>query len=169
MVFFDDKDEDGQIMTELQTDAYESEDKNLQMKTNFFFTKSYFFIFFILLFVNISVIGISCSAEKEFPLKCLVDHIYSKVEKKEVENFISLNGTKIWQEGWEKLTTKFAEDHYMVEQCQISEYLLQYEENLDNIRGQMILVYSIHSYLKNKEVNPKIIKEKVDSLFFRQD
>ena len=108
---------------------------------------------FVNLFIGaILVMTISCSKRKVVQLECLANYICANIEKEKVEDFVKLEGLYVWREGWERLTSDIAEDHYLIEECGIPQYLAQYNLNLNDIKGQMVFVYSMHSYLKYDKV-----------------
>jgi hypothetical protein len=111
---------------------------------------------------------LGCSNKKNVQLDCLANHIFANIEKEKIENFITLEGTDVWREGWGELTSDIAEDHYLVEECHIPQYLDKYNFDLIDVEGQMFFVYSMHSYLKHGKVNPETIHKKIDSLFFKE-
>ena len=130
--------------------------------------KVYLAVFMILFIGAILMLTTSCSKKRVVQLECLSNYIYENIEKEKVENFVKLEGINVWREGWERLTSDIAENHYLIEDCSIPKYLAQYNLNLNDLEGQMFFVYSMHSYLKDNKVNPEAIRQKVDSLFFNE-
>lgn len=131
------------------------------------FIKAYL-TFYVTLFVGtILIVANSCSNTKTIPIKCLSDYISENIEEEKVKDFIRLEGLAIWREGWSNLTSEIVEeDHLVFDECGLKEYLSHFNLNIEEKKGRMIMVYSIHSYLKNGKVNLKSIRQKVDSLYF---
>lgn len=108
----------------------------------------------------------SCSNNRNEPLRCIAEYIEGRIEKDKIEKFIEMDGKTIWREGWEYLTFEIAEDYFVIDDCNIDEYLKEFDSSIDDLRGQMIFVYSMHSYFRNGEVESKMIEHQVDSLFY---
>ena len=119
-----------------------------------------------LLVAGILLLTNGCEKNNNVPIECVTNHILANVEKEKIEEFIKLEGVNIWREGWGNMTSSIAEDNYVVEKCGIRQYLAQYEIGIDDLKGQMVFVYSMHSYLKYGYVNQETIVQQVDSLLF---
>jgi hypothetical protein len=112
------------------------------------------------------ILTMGCSDTQVKPIKCLSNYISANIEKEKVKDFVKLEGLIIWREGWTNLTAAIAEDHFVIDNCDLREYLTQFNLSIDEIKGQMLMVYSVHSYLKYGRVNLKSIRQKVDSLYY---
>ena len=124
-------------------------------------------VFFVILFVGIILImANSCSKTKIIPIKCLSDYISANIEEEKVKDFVKLEGLIIWREGWTNLTADIEGDRFILGECGLREYLAQFNLNIDESKGQMVMVYSVHSYLKYGRVNLESIRQKVDSLYY---
>lgn len=108
------------------------------------------------------LIIVSCKNDI-LPIKCASEYLIDNTEQREVDKFVQLEGIDIWRK-WDDFTEHIAEDRNIIEKCGINKYIFSKKTSLDSLKGQMIFVYSVHSYLQNKYVDEKEVAKKVEHL-----
>ena len=130
--------------------------------------KSFFGVFIALLVVVVSMFLNSCAKNRNVSIECVSNYILTNIDKEKIKNFIKLEGINVWREGWGYLTSEIAEDYFVIEECGVEQYLAQFNLSLNDLKGRMIFVYSIHSYLKDGNINKEVINQKVDYLYLKE-
>jgi hypothetical protein len=80
-----------------------------------------------------------------------------------VSDFTKLDGIQIWRE-WSQFTEQIADSVKIIDSCDVYNYLQKFNTSLRSKRERMIMVYSVHNYMKEGSLNEHEIVSKVDSL-----
>ena len=105
----------------------------------------------------------NCSSNRDFPIQCITEYVKANVNKKELDDFIKLNGIEVWRK-WDNLTTKIANDNFAIENCGIYEYMDDRQTPMNTFKGKVTFVYLIHSYLKYGYINQKNVDLEVEKV-----
>lgn len=119
---------------------------------NLFLMKKIFLISFVFIFTN-------CGNNKPDSIKCICEFIKTKVSEQDITHFTTMEGVNVWREGWSDFTDEFEEEFQPLEDCEVNKYLIEnYETHLGELKGQMLFVFSVHSFFKHRIV----IKEEIE-------
>jgi len=111
------------------------------------------------------IFGVSnCTTNSNPEINCIANYIENNSVTNEINKFKGLEGIEIWR-GWENLTSHLVDgnERNNMERCGLDKFFKRNNTNVEEIKGQMLMVYAVHEFWKEGKVDTDKINDEIEN------